>query len=684
MSIALAAARIAQDQAERLGNIVRALELVSAAWTSADPESHFYLTRVGLYVINRLEARHDPVTVSARVTLPAPLAEALEKRVRELDNRPTFEVSTNIEGRSVYALLVDSEASHEAFVAELTLRDAIDGRNARPEGTGAAFNAALERAESAVLRLLASRHQLVPARVRALAMSLDAAGKAVVADGASIAVPAALLYYAAYSGAPLPPDVLSSGDIDERGRLRPVSAVAAKTRAARRERPLATRLVLAADDAREAGASASSANVLELVGDLFSNDDAESDELRIVGAKDIAELIGTVFGEGALRAGDPSSVEIEASVERGVALFEKHGDSVGARVMLEAALGAIFMQRGRRNDPALWRREELLCRWRIGAALVHAGRVTDAAETLRLARALSEDLWVEGAIDPKTYLGLRGNLAVLWRDSYRYDEARALLEETLELQRSLKQSKREQAKTLGNLGELCSIMGDFTAARRCLERSLRYLRETYPEEVPRARCYLGNLALREGELDEAHRCFEKGLEENVMVQSGARANAAFLRYGLARAYAARGQHGRAADLCDVALDDLPEYEPYPRQLILKVRGLSALAQGEREDGEGDLLAASDTRYVIGAFLRYGVMTASGELALALLDADDAETRWREIEQRALALADAMAKVPGLVGDATPDEIRELLEPGYHTDRAALATALRHAIDRFPY
>ena len=619
-----------RHQAEVLGNTVRAMELVHQAQAGADPELRFHL---GEY----------------------------ERWLRQDHREPGA-------GEGVLALLLDVDHSGEGFVARLSLEPRTElHRSPLPPDCGAAFAEAVERAGAALMHTLWRRGLFSPASSllsdQRFVLRGAAAARHWVKDGGSIGAAAAVALYSAWTGVALPRGIAVTGGVDARGKILPVGGLLAKVRAVLRERP-GVRLVVVPREHET------------------DNTDglAEAQDPRVRGVETVEQLLELVFGAGAMAARAAGPVDIEGTVRLGVELYEKRGSFAFAAEVLSVALQAIDRARVR-GELSAHRPEELTASWRLGSAMIHLGQTAEAEALLGRARELAEALWQAQELDPRVYLGFRGNLAVLLRDLFRPAEAEVLLRQNLILQRQLRQAKREQAKTLGNLGELLTYMDRFQEAEEALDEALEFIRAVYPDEIPRELCYLGNLHLRRGEPGQALEVFREGLLANCPVQYGQETNEAFLRLGTVRALAALGRHRRAVAEADRALVPLSPGQPYPRAFIIKYRGLALLAAGDGAAGCAALEEAADTTFVRGPLMRFGVSTALGELARFLLASGDPQdvTRARSL---AIQLAEAALEVPGLEQSGAKQMLR--LSADQALDAGALARAVETLCAWFYY
>jgi len=286
-------------------------------------------------------------------------------------------------------------------------------------------------------------------------------------------------------------------------------------------------------------------------------------------------------------------------------------------------------------------------------------------------------------VNPQAYLGFRGSEAVLLRDLFRYDEAEALLRETLSLQRELHQDRREIARTLGNLGELLTLRGRYPEAEAVLQEALGCLRSAYPDEVPRELCYLGNLRLRRADAGAALECYREGLSANRTVGAGAARNEAFLRYGMVRALCRLGLGESAVQQADLALELLPADEPFPRQRILEHRGLALLSLGAWDEGRVDLRHAADLTHVPRGLLRLGAASALAALARHLL-LTTGGAALTEVDGSLERIAVILAEVPGLAPGPSLGRRLHALSPGRREDREALPPLLEEVAGLFPY
>jgi len=606
--------RRCRRQAEELDNRALAREWCESALGGAGPEARYHLNAF-LGWLDELAARRTTGdAVGVAVELP----------------------------------LLDADASGEAFLARLE----VLARDPGPEPPrGATFVAALEQGEAAALSLLLGAGLAAGAPASRPALRLDGPPglREMRLDGASVGAAAALALISFHTGAPIPRGVVVTGAVGPGGELLPGPGLEAKVCCALRERGDGARVLVPAGGAAPPGAEPVSS---------------------------VAGLARAVLGE--LPPGSHQSVDIEGTVALGVHLLLKAGRPRSARAALQVALDAIGQRRAAGEDPRRLRREELICRWRLGALQTHRGELSAALAMLEPARALAETLWQEQEVDPADYLGLAGTVAVLLRDTLRFDQAEALLLRTLDEQRALRQDRRARARTLGNLGELWTITGQHSRAEAALVEALEILRASYPDEAPRELCYLGNLELcRDADAAGLER-FDQGLEENQAVQHGARANEAFLRHGRARALLGLGRLEEAEAEAERVLELQPIEQPYPRQLALQTRGLARLARGDHEQGRRDLRDAADPTHTPGALLGFGFATALARLSLHLLEREEREQALAtaaDFVARSAAYLDAFHHPGWSAGMEALIEGEEL---------EALKEALAAAVEIFPY
>lgn len=624
-------------QARELGNLILALERVARAWGGADLELRFHLRRMARWIASRLGPQHDPSSLAGRIGWPADLG-------------PVPVDPKGAPAPGIEAPLLDVEQSAVAFLARLVVDDAP------PAGPrlAASVEQTLDRARGEVFRRLSGVGLRLDTERLGGRIRLEGAEAARLhrVDGGSIGAAAAAALFARWTGRTPQTGVVVTGGLSAGGAITDVAGLEEKVAAALRERPLARVLV-------PAGQAASVAAP------------------RLQGIETLDDLLHELFGPDAL-AGAAGPLDVEGTVRVGVELYEKRGSFAQAHDLLGLALEAIEQERGRRDEPALYRTEELLALWRSGSSLIHLGDLEGALARFERALPLAEQLWERGEIDPRTFLGLRGNLAVLHRDRFEHEAAEALLLDNLALQRALRQDRRELAKTLGNLGELYTFMDRFEEAEARLEEALEALRAVYPDEVPRELCYLGNLHLRRTDPLRALACYEEGLERNRQVTHGKIANEVFLRYGLTRAHRRLDEVEQAERQACRSLALADPGTLYPRQLVLKERGLARLALGRWEQGIADLEAAADQTHARGELAFLAAATALGELALAGIargqaaEGVDHARRFRAAGQRGL---------PRMCPPAELEALDRALDGG---DTTELATRLRAILDRFPY
>lgn len=646
-------------QARDLGNVVRALELAGDAWrkasdrkSSTDAELRAHLRDLASWAANLLGSEHDARQTLEGLRLPSSLLASLGVA----GVAPA--APSAVGGPSIGLLLLDSVGSGEALVAKLERRSGLSDQARHPLRLGEAARRALENAETAVLRWLAARHRLEAAGLspdQGFAISGPPAVEWAV-DGHSIGLAAGLTVFAAATGAELPSDVYATGALSAEGRVEPVGGVRQKVRSALRERPT-LRLLLVPAGQEPAGV----------------------DDARVMPVSDLAEAVELVFGDEALERWPESGVNIEALLRRGVELYEKAARFDEAEVVLAATLAAIAARREARGDGSLHVADEVVARWRRASVLVHRGEVEASLTAFAAAMPLATKLWQARTLDASTFLGLHNSYAVALRDAFRYDEADALLTTTLATQDALRVGERERARTLGNRGELRGFAGRYVEARADLEASRAALARSYPDELPRAACYLGNLELSAGEPETALTHYDAGLATNEDVQTGAERNAAFLRYGRARALLALSRHDQARAEADraVAAGGL-----YPGRLALAVRGRAAWALGDREAGQADLLAAAQTEDIEGSLLAFGCALARAHLALALLDEVDGDVNHEADVAALLApLRSALSASRHPAGETHCDGLKRALAAD---DVATLRAVLHGIVALFPY
>ena len=609
--------RRCRHQAEALGNLTLAQRWCEQAMAGADAEGRYHLRTFLAWLQARSARRAARAAAGPRVGV-------------------------------VQLSLMDPDGSGQAFLATL---QAVEQAPVAQPRWGAGFARALEQGEAVALDLLlrAGLPSAAPANRPILRFRGPPGLELMRVDGASAGAAAALALVSAWTGLPVPREVVVAGTVGAGGEVLPCQEIQAKVSCAVRELGAAAR-VLVPPRTELSGARPVSS---------------------------VAELVAEVLGE--LPAGS-GAVDIEGTVALGEHLYAKAGRPAAASAALTVALDAIHHQRALGDDARHLRREELTCLWRLGSIRTHQGDVTAALALLHEGRALAEQLWDEQEVEPADYFGLAGTLAVLLRDTLRHGEAEALLLRTLDEQRSLRQTRRAQARTLGNLGELWTILGEHARAEQALTEALAMVEHSYPDEVPRELCYLGNLELSRGAPDAALARYDQGLSHNLAVQYGALENEAFLRHGRARALLQLGRPEEAEQEADRVLALMPAQRPYPRQLSLQVRGVARLESKDMDAGYHDLREAADTTHVHGALLRFGVATALAVLSDRLLQAGQ---RTEAVQ----AAADFVALAAELL-DAHHDpgwstHMLQLLE-GQGADTETLAAALSRAAALFPY
>jgi tetratricopeptide (TPR) repeat protein len=520
--------------------------------------------------------------------------------------------------------------------------------------------------------------------------------------GRSAGAAAAVAYTSLLIGEPVPEGVAVTGAVSLDGAIEKVAAVEEKLRAVFRERPGLSSVYVPAGQA------------------------PSDDRAREVGT--LAEMIDLVFGREATSSLPAKAISVEATVRRGLHLYEKSNDFTAARYVLESALDAIRGHRGEDVAPDRYRLEEFLCLWRLASCLVQLGDTEAAGGLYEEARPLGATLWREQILDPRHHLGFMGNLAVYLRDVYRFEDAERLLVDTIQSQRMLRQSKRELARTLGNLGELRTMMGSwlkrsvgiddrkranegvgvvgdevraepdfacnradvmaqaedkFRQAAADLQEALEMIEAVYADEVPREYCYLGNLALARDEPERALELHRKGLSANETVEIGRERNEWFLGYGIVRALIASERYTAAVEEAHDVAVRIPAHEPYPRQLILRYAGQGLLACGKTERGKDVLLKAADLTFAQGALVRFGLSCALGDLAIHLLSEGDESARKEAVEHAAAFAARAEA-VPGLdVAKGLSARVDELARGGAE-GFARLSSELCRAVGWFLY
>jgi tetratricopeptide (TPR) repeat protein len=636
---------------------VRALEQLGAGYASADGELRHHMRRLGAWIAARLEAYHGSAELPRRLDLPPALAALLAERAAPVVPRPGVE-----------AILLDADRTWDGFLVRVVVTEgdaAAGGRQRRlPRDAGPALAEAVRRAEQAVARELFASGRVRPDAALLTRYRLELEGpprlRACGADGGSIGAAAAVALYACWTGRPLPPGIAITGALSaDLSAVQAVEGLEAKVECALRERPGLAQVIVPQEGGHD------------------------FDDPRVIVLGDLPALLTAVFGPDALAAEPrPAAVDVEGTVRAGLELYEKAGAFGAAYEVLGAARRAIAARRGA-DRGVLHRVEEFHCLWRQGACLIHRGDPFGARELLQQARALGDELWDAGELDPRAHFGCRGNHAVLLRDLFDYAGAEALLEQTLAQQRALRQDKRELAKTLGNLGELWTFAGDVERAEQALEQALESLEAVYPDEVPRELCYLGNLHLRRGDAERAEACYQRGLRANEGVTYGQARNEVFLRYGLARVALARARPARGRlEVAQAQALLADELEPYPRQFLQRVDGLCLLELGREAEGIARLERAADATHVHGPLAQLGVSLARAELARHRLRAGELEDAWRAARtfvEAAGPLLDSMC------GADYRGALQVLLESGPGEERrSALDAALALAVERFPY
>lgn len=636
----------------RLGNLVHALELLSVAWPPEDAEGRYHLDRLALWLAERISPSQHPSALAERLALPQKAREAL-MRAREAEKAAI--------GHVPLALL--DTGSGEAFVARLEVKRG--GARLGLEPTyGESWRRAIGRVEETLWRILA-RGLIEPKLFgQGLRYELHCAAPLEAVDGSSVAGAALLGAFSLLVGRAIPVDLMVLAELDTKGALRAVGGRATKLRTIARELPAVSRIV--APDHPELGEESSPRAELELV--------------EVAGAE---ELLRLAFGEGALRAPPDEAINLEANLLRGIALYEKEGAAVAAAALLQQVLALISSRRAAREDDALYRREEFLALWRTAAARSQLGDVAGALALVERTAPLASDLWRTERIDATSYLGFNGTRALVLRDTFRFEEAEALLEESLEQQRKMRVGKREMARTLGNLGELRTFSRRFAAAEEALTQALAYLEEAYVEEVPRALCYLGNLALARGDISGALERYADGLRRNQGVEIAAAINESYLRYGQLRALFRCDAFREVETLATETLSAIDPQRPYPRQMILMIRGRARLALGQREAGYEDLERSTRHEAAEGALMRFGLALGHLHRARKLI-AEGATERLEAIREACEPLRHALLSLAAYPRRDQYDAALKTLVEELPQSAEGLDQALAEILAHFPY
>ncbi len=639
-----------------LGNVVQAAEELCAAQQRfvGDVEAQFHIRALFGWLASRAEEHHDVKGLHARLVLPDRWGH------RALEQRAPRTAGAGL----CHGILIDSDHSNKGFIVELVLHDAPGAEPAFSLSMGSSFRRSIRAAQTAVLQHLLASNQLdLPRTLRRgehYTLQGPPAAETYLKEGHSMGAAAAVATVSRWCDLPVDEDLFITGGIDTSGAICAVDCLDEKVAAVLRERPHAKKVIVPRQELQDAGGVS---------------------ECRISPVGTIAELLHEVFGPEQLQRSASRFTDIEGAVRKGVELYEKHNNFQAAEIVMRTALTAIDERRA--GDTDAHRTDEFTALWRLGSSLVHRGKVQEATQVFQRAEDLGSRLWDARLLSPQAYLGYRNNRAVLLRDAYQYEEASACLEATLTLQHQMRQDRRELAKTLGNLGELWSIMGTYDRAEKALHESVDHLASSYTEELPRAYCNLGNLFLRQHDARRALVYYSRGIETNQHVEYGHHVNESFLRYGMARAELALGQAADAHATAAAGLKYCSSDSSYPRQLLLTCQGLSEMRRGHFDRGEELLLEAGDLTFVEGDLLRFGLATALGYLVIEILntaqdyDEEATKTLTRQFTKTAQT-------VPGL-RDAPrlKDEINALLE-GLPLPRPALTEKLEELIRWFPY
>ncbi len=217
--------------------------------------------------------------------------------------------------------------------------------------------------------------------------------------------------------------------------------------------------------------------------------------------------------------------------------------------------------------------------------------------------------WLEAALDAlgegadegtkKRHSNLRSALADFAYRSGNYPEARELMQESLEIDKSL-EDRRGVAVMQGKLANLAMRRGDYDEAERLFKEAVGTMQELGERQQAAAmQGALADLAMQRGDYDEAERLYRAALA--VHEELDETRNVAVTQGGLADLAYQRGNYDEAERLYRAAIDVL-ERVGDKRELAVKQAMLAQvlIATGRREEGCALLHEAAGTLRAIGA------------------------------------------------------------------------------------
>jgi tetratricopeptide (TPR) repeat protein len=358
----------------------------------------------------------------------------------------------------------------------------------------------------------------------------------------SVALPAAVAFFSAWTALPIPDGIVMTGDVDPNsGRIKPVRSVDTKLQALLDETPnrWLKRYFVPACDAEG-----------------FARLRAAFPQTEITAVGTIEEVLAHLWSDWRGRIVVPAPV-LEQSFDDADDDYKNHRYEDALPIYRKL----VELTQDRPRDIKL----HYMSQWRCGATLTHLGRWRAAGKHLRRARKFGPLLRAERVISNADYIGLINNVAHLLTDAYRFEEALALVDDAIVRCEDDEESLEILGRACGTRGLIGFMAGRDVETIKYLNRAIDcFARIGAEDELPRDYCWLGIAYAHVGQRGEGFEAIRLGndiLRRNHADANRRKVTQQFLDYAMVCLEALTGSAASTRIAADRALTGIGE-QPY--------------------------------------------------------------------------------------------------------------------------
>lgn len=368
----------------------------------------------------------------------------------------------------------------------------------------------------------------------------------------SVALPAAVAFFSAWTGRPIPNGFVLTGDIDpETGELIPASGLDEKLRVLSAELQGWFRVLVVSLNAAPTIRGSSSG--------------------RIVALGTLQQIFDHLWG-ASWRKVDPKTLDLAGALEDATAEYY-----MGNNHVARLAFDTISTLAGRKTQ---MRRIKYYALWRKGSCDTHLGNVSNAKVSLEQAARLGRTL-SNGIIPPADYYGCLISRAVCLDDAYDFTGAIRAIDDVIRHLGKVNATSETLGRAKGTRALILLHARRFAEAERSYLQSIQAFKAFgKPAELPRSYCWLAIVRGERGDSAGADRAFRTAEKYSELLNPTAFPSQYSL-YADARLSVRTGRHLRCVTRTENRLSKLGK--SWPVALAIRYRAEALLALNKFEE-----------------------------------------------------------------------------------------------------